>query len=444
MTLTNYDMTLTNYDISSNGFLPDLCVKTPPPGFEFLQPVVDQFSTKGIEFRELVDQNTQTNLVSTHTINSLSGPDVKFLYSFYSMMIHKYTWCCGEENYITVLPENLGKLWVAVSVRLDIPPVLTHASVDLFNWSLINPHKPFDLDNIKSNFLMMGTRDEEWFYLIMVAIEGIGGKILPEMMKIDQIIKENDAHRISNLLNALIQCLQDMNKILRRMREKCDPGEFFNKLRIYLTGTKHEKFPQGMQIQNSDIILEYKGGSAAQSSLIPVIDIFLGISHPQKHAREFLDEMRSYMPGKHRQFLIDFEKKCTLVDYVNRCENTIIKDRYERCVSLLKTFRSIHISIVHDYVMAFITPTRKTADMDNALKIDGTPEIGGTSEIDENSILHQDKGTGGTNPIKFLGTTIKNTKSSAIIIAREFDSVQWLLISCVCACVSIYVYQWYT
>ena len=49
----------------------------------------------------------------------------------------------------TTIPESIAVPWYLVSQELGIPPVLTHAAVDLFNWKLKNPSLPFSLENIE-------------------------------------------------------------------------------------------------------------------------------------------------------------------------------------------------------------------------------------------------------------------------------------------------------
>ena len=44
-------------------------------------------------------------------------------------------------------------------------------------------------------------------------------------------------------------------------------------------------------------------GSAAQSSLLPLLDIALGVSHQESKSFNFLQEMREYMIKPHREFL---------------------------------------------------------------------------------------------------------------------------------------------
>lgn len=44
------------------------------------------------------------------------------------------------------IPEPLAVPWQAISDVLDIPPVLTYASNDLWNWKLIDNNGPYTLE----------------------------------------------------------------------------------------------------------------------------------------------------------------------------------------------------------------------------------------------------------------------------------------------------------
>jgi len=54
--------------------------------------------------------------------------------------------------------------------------------------------------------------------------------------------------------------------------------------------------------------IDYRGGSAAQSSLIQLIDIIFEVKHKEKSVVNFLKEMHNYMPLQHKQFLQEMEK----------------------------------------------------------------------------------------------------------------------------------------
>lgn len=160
--------------------------------------------------------------------------------------------------------------------------------------------------------------------------------------------------------------------------------------------------------------MKFYGGSAAQSSLIPFLDICLGVSHENSGSQDFLIAMRDYMTRNHREFLIYMDKVACIRDFIVDgmringievgCDPTLLtasnsdidsfsnfsnqqiwidlRDMYDRCIEYLKKFRSTHISLVTEYIMS-----QQKKGMIDKKSIEGS--AGG-------------KGTGGTDLMSFL------------------------------------------
>lgn len=106
-------------------------------------------------------------------------------------------------------------------------------------------------------------------------------------------------------LSKVAAAIKEMCLSLDCMREGCHPFIFYHRVRPFLSGWKDNPIlPQGVVYRGvSDEPKQFYGGSAAQSSLIPFLDITLGLSHSHTKSQEFLLKMRDYMPRLHRQFL---------------------------------------------------------------------------------------------------------------------------------------------
>ena len=87
-----------------------------------------------------------------------------------SCLAHAYVWGDADEMQRT-LPENISRPLWAVSQRLDVPPVLTHASIVLFNWRRLDPYGPITTSNISTLNAFLGGWDESWFFLLTVEME---------------------------------------------------------------------------------------------------------------------------------------------------------------------------------------------------------------------------------------------------------------------------------
>ena len=389
------------YDISNYGFLPESCITVLPLDFSYVNNIVADLKHPAI--RDIVNMHMPKK---TPDIFSLTKEEKKYLYSVLCMIVHRYVWC-DIKNPAQIIPYHIGKIWLDVSNDLGIVPVLTHAAVDLWNWQLINPSMPFSLDNLRSINLMLDNESnatEQWFYLDMVAIEGIGAKSLYHFHNIiNEINSFRDNEKIYESFIEIINNFKEITVIMKRMYEKCDPKIFFHKLRIYLNGyNKTDIFPNGLHVEGfPDIELKYTGGSAAQSSLIQAFDIFLSVKHDKSGDKNcsgvFLDRMRDYMPTKHREYLEYIETiSPNISDYVSNSNDEYMKELYTECIHNLVLFRSAHISLVHTHIVKLIRNKK-----DNSVD-EKTNNASGT------------EGTAGTEPYKFCKSIIDETRNTKL------------------------------
>lgn len=386
------------YDVSRYGFLPSSCVQFAPIGFEFLTPILDALPGDDGNFRQVVDGVEATH-PTIPDISTIGPSSQKMIYSTGCMIVHKYVWAGGPSNAKDTIPLCIGKPWYQAAKALNVAPVLTHAAVDLYNWSLKRDDKELCLDNLMSNYLMTGNASEEWFYLIMVAIEGRSGKIVNDTIMLMQYVEKGEVTKtmLDTYLTDLNKNLEDINNIIQRTGERCDPDFFFNKLRLYLAGSKSDYLPNGLKISNyaHDPIV-FKGGSAAQSSLIQLYDAVLDVKHDGQR-NEFLMEMRDYMPEIHRQLVENIESVGGIKTLAANFGGSVLK-KYDNAVNLLVNFRKTHMRIVHTYVLKFVREGEKN-DMKN---------------VGNDNNVHGSKGTGGTDPQVFLSGMINDTKANRV------------------------------
>lgn len=374
------------YDISKYGFMPERCCKILPEKFSFFQEALDNLpETKCNDYREVLARLPKYDVI-LHNIDTLTDPELKFMYSILCMMTQRYVWCTGvaDAKLYAKIPDIIGiPLW-QVSQKLGIAISLTYAAVDLWNWS--NEGTELTLDNMTVNFSMTGDPSEFWFYKIMNVIEGHGGYMLLEFLRVHQYF--NDEARVVDFLNRLKENLKYSTKIIGRMTDHCDPNFFFNKLRIYLSGSKNTNLPDGLQIDLTPvggqvITLKNSGGSAAQSTLIQVYDALLGIKHD--HGNDFLVDMRQYMPKKHRNYLERISELPSLREFVEGSNNEALHESFGAVVKQLNHFRQVHLKLVHRYIVDMVKQAEKDAN------------------------AHGEKGSGGTDPVEFFNHLIAET-----------------------------------
>ncbi|GAB5031271.1 indoleamine-dioxygenase [Nannochloropsis oceanica] len=237
------------------------------------------------------------------------------------------------------------------------------------------------------------------------------------------------------IIDTLIQvraCIRACQSILLSMPRHVDPVFFFHRIRPYLSGWRNNpSVPQGIiyrgvvvgegegggevgggrgqgrgrgredagqssnenehqqegdnyseqELDERGPRLSYSGGSAAQSSLLPSLDLYLGVNHDEAGTRsqssyQFVKAMRAYMPKGHRRFLEALEEDVKIEDeeegrekrmsirrYVLwRCEECEggkeerkedglrLVRAYDGCVEALVAFRMSHLGIVRLYI----------------------------------------------------------------------------------------------
>lgn len=184
---------------------------------------------------------------------------------------------------------------------------------------------------------------------------------------------------ITSKLQVVAEAIEKMTISLGTMREGCHPFIFYHRVRPFLAGWKsNPALPNGvkyegvyMKWQDRPIPTEdavrsdnvtpvmgspskagswlsgamksegkggldscpeqfFSGGSAAQSALLPFLDICLGIDHSahdsSAHSNGFLASMREYMPRPHREFLQYMQGETCIRDFMTSCRKELANE----------------------------------------------------------------------------------------------------------------------
>ncbi len=291
-----------------------------------------------------------------------------------------YVW--GDPSPATKLPATIAvPLW-QLSEQLGRPPIISHASLVLNNWRRLDSNSPIVPENLVTLNQFLGGQDEAWFYLLTAAIEAAGGPVLSALLELQDAVDHGDKDACCQCLQVIKQGMESLQTLLNRMPEKCAPFVFYHRVRPFL-----DSWPApGVVYEGvSDEPKKYFGGSAAQSSLIQALDAGLGVTHPSEHTHGFLLEMRKYMPPPHRKFIEVLESSARVKSFVaaQKTESPQLAELYNGALGALEAFRIKHLEIAARYIS-------------QQAKIEG------------------EKGTGGTDFMKFLGTARRETRASRI------------------------------
>jgi len=311
-------------------------------------------------------------------IKHKSKKEINLAMSHISFIAHAYIW--GSAKPQPILPEVIARPWVKLSKFLGRPPILSYASYCLDNWYKINKDLPISLDNVAliNNFL--GGVDEDWFVTIHVCIEDAASEAIDAAYEISKLNEKNKIYDYSYQLSRILKSLKKVNYIFSKMPEKCDPYIYYHRVRPYIFGTKdNPDLKKGLIYENqyNNEPQFFRGETGAQSSIIPLLDGALGVKHTNDNLRHYLNEMRDYMPPKHRKLIENVEKKSIVKTIIGSSKK--LSKQYNSCLEEIRKFRAQHLEYAASYI-------HKQAQTSNSF---GT----GGSTI---------RGTGGTPFMKYL------------------------------------------
>lgn len=245
-------------------------------------------------------------------------------------------------------------------------PILTFADTVLWNARPKDPRWPLSIDNIRFENTFSGTTDEENFYKSSASVELRGAEVIQIIHRYlsldDPQNRINESGLRSDLLR-LKTVLQELTELMEGVKEAVDPRVFYWQVRPWFNGSGsgggqrwvYEGVPESAVVDTS-------GPSAGQSSIIHAVDAFLGIDHQQLRCpipsvrkqcgdTAFMDRMRRYMPGPHRDFLIRLDDIPVTIKKV-AIERAGLREAYNDAVKALKRLRDIHIRVACLYIVS--------------------------------------------------------------------------------------------
>ncbi|CAG7942536.1 unnamed protein product [Penicillium olsonii] len=399
-------------DYAEHGFLPDgpPLTRLPNPYYEAWESIASELPTL-IQTRQIRQKIDELPVCSTEHL--ATEAEWRRAYVIMGYFTHGYVW--GGDKPQDHLPPSIAKPYLEIAAHLELPACATYAGLTLWNYKLTHPEADItDPENLQVQTSFTGTRDEEWFMVISVAVEAQGSKLISLMRDAMKAVAANDTELLTALLYSFADGLNNLAIVLRKMYTHNDPAVFYHQLRPFLAGSKnmaHAGLPRGVYYDTGDDVerpgswMQLSGGSNAQSSLIQTLDIFLGITHSATDGKKasgpaFIHEMRNYMPGPHRRFLENLTAGSTVRDFIlSSGEQSSEREAYNAAVTELKNFRDTHIQMVTRYI---VMTSRKTIPAQESGKVNLATA---STQESQSGQQHSLSGTGGTDLMPFLKQT---------------------------------------
>ena len=307
-------------------------------------------------------------------IEKLSGEaEVQRAMLILSYIGQAYQW--SENTAAHVMPANLAMPWYEVGKLVGRPPILSYQSYASDNWRRFDKGGDIACGNIGLLQCFLGGQDEEWFILIHIEIEKKAGKALKAIEDAQHAVLENDAEKVEAALIKLRNAIAAMYEVLGRMPERCDPYIYFHRVRPYIFGWRNNpSLPDGVIYEGVDeykgVGQNFRGETGAQSAIIPAMDGILGIEHERDELREYLMEMRTYMPPKHVAFIEAVEAGPSVRNFAISTKRSSLTNVFNESVELVAKFRAMHLEYAGTYIHA---QAQATPGNPSAVGTGGTP-----------------------------------------------------------------------
>jgi len=278
----------------------------------------------------------------------------------YAFLANAYLWEPGAPP-LRRLPPQIAVPYAALSRIVGRPPVLSYAGTQLCNWRRLDPGAPLTLDNLAAIQLFQDLPDEEWFWVVHIAIEAAGGPAVMAGKLAGEAARAGDGTALRGHLETVADGLDAITALARRIEEGCGPDVFFRTLRPFLFSP-----PEGVVFEGvaefGDGPQVFLGQTGAQSSLLPALCGALGLRHGQTELTDYLDAVRAYMPASHRIFLAGLDGAA--VRAAARNGPTGLRAVYNLCVDRAAAFRRFHLTLAARYIAANVSDPKGTGGTD--------------------------------------------------------------------------------
>jgi indoleamine 2,3-dioxygenase len=369
----------------ARGFLPDedplvsFADDPVPPGardrLDALDALADALPDH-LDDGDLRERTRELEPVDAETVDALTDRQLVRLRQLTGFLASAHVHAVDADS-VDSIPEGLAVPLYEASTSLDHPPMLAYDTQALHNWRLRDPTDGVTIENVDPLVSFTDLDDEDWFYAVHVAIEAAGGRALVASGDAYRGVHDDDRALVEAALREIAESLGECARIMQRMTEGNDPDVFATDYRPYFDGFDDVVYEGVDSLEGPQ---SYRGGSGAQSSLLPALDGALDVEHAATSLIDHLRDMRPYMPPAHRELVAAFEHATGLRDYVADSDPDVV-DAYNDAIDALHDFRKVHLTQVVQYIVA------ATGDS---------------------------TGTGGTDFMEFLGTMRNETADTGL------------------------------
>ena len=351
------------FDVSEIfGFLP---IKDPlpilPSEYTYLQTILDKLpecvKTPDLLSSFLLD-------LPEYNLNDINDPFLAqalfrgyaFLSSFY-LLEPSYRQMIIDGTYgkgLNFLPRKIAVPFVTIAKKLNVYPWLDyHYAYSMCNYVKKDKNQGLNWKNLDMAVSFSKSPDEVGFIMIHVYINELSNILIKYINK----IKKGDTSQEN--FRELYRVMDQINSRRVEMWKASDHKKY-NDFRTFIMGIKGNTdiFPSGVVYEGcfDNIPQEYRGQTGAQDNIIPVCDIFSGITnyYPENDLTKYLYDLRSYRPIPMQNYFEDLKNHFNDFPIFSTLKST--KNYYSMCYLLgiineVYLFRNGHWQFVQKYIM---------------------------------------------------------------------------------------------
>lgn len=236
-------------------------------------------------------------------------------------LVQSYIWEHYPQAPRTELPAGLAVLFYKLCKKLGVDSSFNYMMYAGKNWKRIDPKLPITADNVTmlTHFNPSTSteryRAEDWFVAIHVDIEARAGELLAAALRAEDARMAGDGTTLVHELRIIETTLYAMQATIERMNERCTPQVYYDHVRPYLSG--FVRVPAGVLFHGvralKGVPQHSLGQTGAQSSIAPLLDRFLCVTHDQSDPKARMlsahleGMLKKHTPPSHRKLVLHFE-----------------------------------------------------------------------------------------------------------------------------------------
>jgi len=263
----------------------------------------------------------------------------------------------------TIVPVQVARPFVTVSRKLEVHPWLDyHYAYSLGNFRKKDPAGGLTWDNLDMCVRFSGQPDEVGFIMLHVDINQFSPALVGSVMDALDAVERGDGPAIHAAIARNHATMKSMNE-RRKQMWKASRWQHYNDFRVFIMGVKgnEEIFGDGIIYSGVwDEPHQYRGQTGAQDDIIPMEDIFSGVTayYPRNELTRYLYDLRTYRPKCVQRFFTDLGETVEQWGEQGLAGRLFAMGQREALCHLLGVleeiyhFRNGHWQFVQKYIMA--------------------------------------------------------------------------------------------